>query len=201
MTRHKGTALKNVATTPLEISFFEEEPSSYRGKIFLYDTQILPGQRETNFSLGFFWVLAGSEPDFVTQCVRPPLWTSSYRTTYSPNDMYNWLQRALRARKAGLDGSHRARRVDLLVNDKVYAFQRGGLLVVVSNGGSNMKSTEIKLRGVPFNAGTRICNPLSSDDCITVGESATMTVRLVAGEPKMYCAEPKCEFETGRELT
>ena len=140
-------------------------------------------------------VLAGSEPDFVTQCVRPPLWTSSYRTTYSPNDMYNWLQRALRARKAGLGGSHRAQRVDLLVNDQVYAFQRGGLLVVVANGGSNMKSTEIKLRGVPFNVGTHVCSPLSSDDCITVGESA-MTVSLLAGEPKMYCAGSECAFKT-----
>ena len=57
-----------------ENQFFEKVPSSYRGEIFLYRTQILPiGPRwsRKNFSpVGGFLVLARSDIHFDMQCVR-----------------------------------------------------------------------------------------------------------------------------------
>ena len=76
-----SSGLKRAEIGP-ENQFFEKVPSSYRGKIFLYRTQILPkGPRwsRKNFSFGrVFLVLARSDPVFDMQCGHV-LWIDTQR--------------------------------------------------------------------------------------------------------------------------
>jgi alpha-amylase len=70
--------------------------------------------------------------------------------------------------------------VQRYVDDNIYAFTRGNVLIVVTN---TNKKIEAKINNHRFKIGDIYCNALLKEDCIIVNDNIDI---IMNGEPKIY---------------
>lgn len=108
---------------------------------------------------------------------------------------YQWIAKVngLRKRMPRIDFAV-AKQKERYVDDDLYVFQRGKIMVALTNGGTGFKRLAQTISDSPWATGTKVCNifdPLK--DCTEVGANRTFEVVLRNGESKLYAPQ---EFAT-----
>ncbi len=122
---------------------------------------------------------------------REPLWTSGFRTADSYGDMYNFIKSILTTRKSfSVNSFHQE---EIFMADDFYAFSRGNVLIALTNVGYGGAKIERILSGwgVPYKAGTTVCNIFHSTDCQVIEADYNLKVVLENGEPKIFVPAKK----------
>jgi alpha-amylase len=110
---------------------------------------------------------------------REVLWTSMN----TDSDMYKFVTKAVTTRKQFKAWEYP--QVERYVNNDIYAFSRGDILVAVTN---THNTVDVRVTYLPdsYKEGTRVCNIFYADsDCATVTDGA-IQVTLHDGESKVY---------------
>ena len=109
---------------------------------------------------------------------RQPLWTTGYPTR---GPLYRFLAAlgALRRRLRPWEASF----TRVWAGPTLYAFLRGGALVVLTN---QPRGAHRTLEGLPFPNGTRLCDEAGDSGCVTVQGGAAF-VSLPNGAPAVLC--------------
>ena len=100
---------------------------------------------------------------------------------YNNSDIYQLLKIANEIRKD--KKTYNQKLIQRYADEYFYAYTRGNVLIAVSN----VKSLERTISYLDYNNGDKLCNKLSSDDCIVV-ENGEITIKM-EGEPKIYVKE------------
>jgi len=111
---------------------------------------------------------------------REPLWTSGFSMSNSLFGLISTLA-AYRTR-AQLWNYPQVQRYS---DDHFYAFTRGTTFVALTNGGSNQAQITRSITYHPYADGTKLCNLLYPEDCITVA-GGKFSVYLNNGEFKVF---------------
>jgi len=119
---------------------------------------------------------------------RVPLWENSYGLQ---TGAYEWIGKVnnLRKRMSRVDFAT-AKQLERYVSDDLYVFQRGLILVALTNGGTGYKRVAQHIPDTPWDEGTRVCNIFDPvNDCAVVGKNNSFEVVLVGGVHKLYAPE------------
>eukprot|EP00966_Prymnesium_polylepis_P050575 1170872-Prymnesium_polylepis.1 len=119
---------------------------------------------------------------------RKPLWISDYRTD-DLGGMYAFTVRVNKLRQLmPRDQFADTEQYERYVSDSLYVFQRGQVVVALTNTGSRVMEQRQLVTNLPsmWKAGTRICNALVQGDCSTLSADYQLEIYLLGGESKLY---------------
>mmetsp|Transcript_80558 Transcript_80558/g.207345 ORF Transcript_80558/g.207345 Transcript_80558/m.207345 type:complete len:606 (-) Transcript_80558:586-2403(-) len=122
---------------------------------------------------------------------RVPLWTTGYKTADAKNGMYDFIARVnlLKHRMPIIDFRN-ASQVELHVQENILVFQRGCVVVALTNAGSNSGEVMATVSVVSGIEGSKLCNIYGSvDDCVILGAGGSMDISLKNGGGKVYAPE------------
>lgn len=109
---------------------------------------------------------------------RESLWPN-YNTT-SPNYILIRTLNAFR-RVFSLAATPQVQRYS---GDSMYAYTRGNVLVVLTNGGSESSPLNQTITDHPYPDGTHVCNIFVANDCVTI-QGRQLPISLVNGQAKI----------------
>merc|ERR1712190_534175 len=119
---------------------------------------------------------------------RPPFWESKYGL---PTGAHDWIKKvnSLRKRMSRVDFAT-AKQYERHVSDDMYVFQRGLILVALTNGGTGYRRVSQTILDVPWKEDTRVCNIFdAANDCTLMGANRSFEVVLLGGESKLYAPD------------
>jgi len=145
-------------------------------------TQYLNALTYVLMSTGIPIVYYGTEQDFRggnDPFCREPLWPTGFNTNTAT---YRFLTQVIAYRKKAQ--VWQSPQVQRYSTNNFYAFTRGQVFVGVTNAGSG-SSVSYPITYHPYSDGTKLCNVLASNDCVTVANKQFQCT-LQNGMPKIY---------------
>lgn len=101
-------------------------------------------------------------------------------------ELYQWIKKAVNTRKTAKVWEHA--HVERWIDDDLYAFTRGDLLVAMTRGGYQERDIDYH----EFNEGDVLCDQIDEGDCVTV-TGGKIHVKLVDGRSKAYLKQTQAE--------
>lgn len=118
---------------------------------------------------------------------RVPQWVNGgYDSTTHWAKVLKTFNNLRHFKTSGYSGVESTSYKELYVTDKIFVYSRGnGVVVALTNGGSNASTIDITVPGTPFSNGQTVCNLFYPGDCLTISGNSLRVV-LTHGEPKVY---------------
>eukprot|EP01147_Barroeca_monosierra_P004762 gene4762-6842_t len=112
---------------------------------------------------------------------REDLWRSGYSTS---TPLFKTISTLAQARKNQTSDFYSSQQVEKYVLDNFYAYTRGQVLVVTTNGGCGAQAGA-NIPNLPYTENAQLCNVLAPNDCIWI-HGGSADIQITSGEPKVY---------------